>query len=286
MPSPTVYLNGSLVTADDARVSAQDRGMAFSDGVYEVIRYAHGQAFDLQSHRARLTRSLGETRLAHAMDGHDLQAVSDELVARNACPDAKLYWQITRGDAWRNHPIPADVTPTVFASATPIPPVEPDAPAPAARCVLADDVRWSRCDIKSLMLLPNVLALAEAREAGADDAIFVRDGIVTESTSRNVLIAAGGELLTHPADGHILHGTTRRLVIDLARELGITVHETAFDAEALRAADEVMLCSTTSDVLPVVAVDGRPIAAGVPGPMALRLRRALQQRIVDQCPPS
>jgi len=206
-------------------------------------------------------------------------------VQANACPDAKLYWQITRGGAWRNHPIPADITPTVFASASPIAPVDPDAPPPEARCVLADDVRWHRCDIKSLMLLPNVLALADAREAGADDAIFVRGRIITESTSRNVLIARAGELLTHPADGHILHGTTRRLVIDLARGLGVTVHETAFDADALRAADEVMLCSTTSDVLPVVAVDGQAVADGKPGPIACRLRRALQQRILDHCPP-
>lgn len=271
--SEIVYLNGKFVPYEEALIPVEDRGNLFADGIYEVIRFYGGNPFVMKAHMERLERSAAEIRLP-AVDYAALSEAGLELVRRNGIGDGSLYIQISRGPAPRNHAFPPDPRPTVFMIARSL-----ARPAATFRdegiaCITVPDIRWLRCDIKSIGLLPNVLAKQQAKEAGAFEALFVRDGIATEGTSSNLFAVKGGRIVTHPAGEHILPGITRRLILAIAKEEGIDVVEDALKEEQLVAVDELFISGTNTEVMAVVSVDGRQVADGRPGPIT----RAIQSK--------
>ncbi len=277
--SDLVYLGGEIVPRNCATVSIDDRGFLFGDAVYEVIRVVRGRFIEPERHLRRLARSLREVGLpAPALD---LLGVATDLIRRNDLGgrEATVYAQVSRGAAPRQHAFPPSGTPpTVLVTAMPFTP-RTDLIASGVAVITLPDVRWSRCDIKSVNLLPNVLAAQRAAEAGAFEAILVRDGVVTEATRSNVLAVVGGVVRTHPTGPLILPGVTREVVLELASEAGIPVREEELGADELFAAEEVLLTGTTADVTPVVTVDGRAVGEGRPGPVGRRLGAFLAERI-------
>jgi D-alanine transaminase len=279
-----VYLNGEYLEREQAAISADDRGFLFGDGVYEVVRATSGRLIEAQRHWRRLARSLRGIMIGGpaGLDDCALSAIAQRLLEANelAGGDALIYLQITRGAAVRMHHFPEVATrPTVYASASAFQP--PDAlRARGAAALTVPDIRWARCDLKTVNLLPNVLAKQHAVAAGKDEAIFVRDGAVTEGSSANVFAVFESEVRTYPTSNYILPGVTRELTLEVARRLGIPVREAPVFAEELAWADEVFLTSTTNDVMPVVEVDGRPVGSGRPGPVAGRLYAALREHLI------
>jgi D-alanine transaminase len=283
MNQPIVFLDGRYLPQDEARVNVFDRGFIFADGVYEVTRYYNTQPVAMDAHLERLHYSLGQLRIA-LPDGVDLPAISDELIRRNSLSDASVYWQVTRGVADREHAFPQPpVTPTIFAAAHPEPPLRTEESPLMLRAITHEDTRWTRCAIKSIALLPNVLARQAAVDASADEAILHRDHIITEGTSRSILIAERGRILTHPLDGSILGSITRQIVLDLARKGGLTVVEEPFPLDRLMNADEVIALGTTTDVAAIVEVDHRTIANGKPGPVTSQLDQAYRRFVRRSC---
>lgn len=269
----TVYLNGDFVPAADALVSVNDRGFLFGDGVYEVSPAYGGSFFRLGRHMARLERGLRELRID--FDTAVLPGVHGKLLEANGLADAEaayVYVQVTRGVAPRTHAFPpTPVPPTVygFASAYRRPPRERW--EEGFEAVTVPDRRWARVDIKTIALLPNCLAQQAAVEAGATDAILVRDGIALEGAHSNFFAVVGGTVVTHPATNVILHGITRDYVLELCRELGLDVDLRAVMVEELEEVDEAFFTGTTTEVRPTVQIDGRPVGDGRPGPVTSRL---------------
>ena len=273
-----------FMRAGEAGFNLHERGVTFGDGVYEVVRYDGGAAFALDRHVARLRRSLRETEIS-GLDVDALAAASAELLDRNGWADAKAYWQVTRGRQPRDFVAAADLRPTVTAWLCPAAPVDADAPVAEGAAVFAEDVRWLRCDIKSLLLMPASLARTRAARAGAIEAIFVREKAdgrrwVTEGTSTNVMAVKDGVLWTHPADRYVLHGVTRAVLLEVARAGGLpggagvtAVREEPFTPEWLRDADEVLVCSTTR-VAAITSIDGAAIGSGAAGPVTRGLHAA------------
>ena len=279
----TVYLNGAYMPRAEARVSVDDRGFLFGDGVYEVTRAREGRLFEPARHFARLARGLQGLAIAWpaGLDPAGLQGISERLLRENGLEsgDATVYLQITRGASERRHHFPPPETrPTVFLAATRLA-VPEELRLRGAQAITTPDLRWARCDLKTVNLLPNVLAKQQAVAAGAFEAILVRDGVVTEGASSNLFAVIDGVLRTHPATERILAGITREVVLELAGELGLRAVEDAIPLAELRGASEVMVTATTADVMPVVAVDRRPVGAGASGPMARALHTALRARM-------
>jgi D-alanine transaminase len=271
----TVYFNGEFVDKDEVRISPDDRGFVFGDGVYEVLRAQDGAFFRADDHFARLRRSLDHVRIR----GIDVEALRDAvraLLPKNDLQDgpAKVYLQITRGAAPRQHAFPDDsVEPTVYARANPLaPPVEKW--TQGVKVVLRPDQRWARCDVKSLNYLPNVLANQAAQEAGAYEAVLVRDGFVTEGSHSSVAAVFDGVVRTHPLTNYTLPSVTRAVVRELCDTLGRPVEQTPVAADALPDADEVFLMGTTTGVMPVVRVEDWAVADGTPGPVTRELQDA------------
>ncbi len=266
------WYRNEWLPAEEVRVSPEDRGYYFGDGVYEVLRVYAGQLFETGRHLARLKKSAEGVRLPLPYPEAELESILKELIRRNGLREGTVYLQITRGAAPRSHLFPKDAGPVAMAYTT-----EVKRPLSAMEkgysAITAEDVRWLRCDMKTLNLLANVLAKQEAAEKGADDAILHRGSIVTESSASNVMIVKDGRLATHPADNLILHGVTRAVVLRLAAEAEIPVEERAFTVDELLAADEVLLTGTTIEVMPVTVVDGQTIGSGRPGPVTRRLQR-------------
>ncbi len=280
---PFVHLNGAFIPRGEATIDIEDRGALFADGVYEVLRYHHGSALAMAPHIERLRGSLDAIGLSLANPVDALASTSDELVQRNGFRDAVVYWHVSRGSAPRNHAIPDDVTPTVLMIAYPAAPMTPETDPMEVDTVLCEDVRWHHCNIKSLMLLPAVLAQHRARSAGAEHAILHRGDRVTEGAAHNAFAVREGQVWTHPADQWILAGITRALVINLARATQVAVHEEPFTVEFLREADEVLLTGTTMHVASVVSVDGQRIGDGHAGPMARKLQACLMKHVAATC---
>lgn len=278
-----VYLNGQFVPRSAAKLDIEDRGALFADGVYEVIRYYAGRSLAMSEHVARLRDSITAIGLTPPQAIDRLDAISDELVQRNGLAEAKLYWQVTRGSAKRDLAFPADTTPTVLGIAYPEPPLDLSAKPTTARAMLTQDLRWHRCSIKSLMLLPNVLAKNAAQQAGMDEAILHRDGTVTEGTVTSVFIVNNGQVRTHPADQWVLDGITRRAVLRLSRNAGLPTVERTFKTDELLGADEVFICGTTTHIAGVVAVDGKNIGTGQIGPITAQLHHDLIEHIRQAC---
>lgn len=269
------YFNGRYVSKDNIKISPDDRGFLFADGVYEVIRSYGGRLFKIDDHLSRLSHSLGELRIAPVSLAH-LKTVADQLLHRNNLEneDATLYIQITRGAAPRQHPFPdPETSPTVYVSASALQPSPAEWDTGIA-VILVPDLRWQRCDIKSVGLLANVLASQQAKEQGASEAVFVRDGVITEGSHSSFCAVFDGELVTHPANHHILAGITRSVVLDLCVNLGISVRESPILERTLKGASELMVLGTTSEVVPVVRVDDWVVGDGKPGPITSKLKQA------------
>ncbi|MFY9550836.1 MAG: aminotransferase class IV [Thermoanaerobaculia bacterium] len=270
---PIVYLNGRFVPEAEARLSPLDRGFLFADAIYEVVRYDRGRPYRLAEHLARMKEGLDAIRIEATPDFFGPAA--DRLLSENGLSekDAFVYAQVSRGAAPRSHAFPPEGTPpTAFAFARE---TDPSPPPEGGKAILQTDERWGRCDIKSTMLLPNVLAAQKAREAGAIDAILVKDGFALEATKANLFMVSKGTLRTAPKGPRILPGVTRAATIDAARGLGLTVEERAFTLEEMYAAQELFLASTTLWTYPIVSVENRPIGGGKQGPVTRMLRQAL-----------
>jgi D-alanine transaminase len=267
-----VYLNGEYLPLDQATVPVEDRGFLFGDGIYEVVRYYGGRPFHLDAHLKRLEHSAEGARLPLAPAAANLPAIIERLLAENNLQDTNFYVQCTRGAARpRAHAFPAQPQPLLLVMPQPHYALPPGARTQGVKTITVPDLRWGRCDIKSIMLLPNVMAKTQAREQGAFEAILVRDGIVTEGSSTNIFAVLDGALATHSSGTHILGGITRQLVLGLAADLKLEVRQSAFTVEEMYGAGEVFLTSTTSEVLPITQVDDRTIGNGKPGAATLRL---------------
>jgi len=278
------YLDGQYLPRSQARVSVEDRGFLFADGVYDVVRYYAGRPFTLAAHLERFRKSLASVRIELDWKQHDLERISTELVRRSGLADAQVYWQVTRGTAPRKHPFPKPgVPPTVLALVYPEPRLDLAAPARTMRAITRPDVRWKHCAIKSISLLPNILDTQAAVDAGVDTAILVRDGLVTECPSRSVFVVERGTLLTYPLDGTVLDSITRRVVLELAREHGIPAREEAPRAERLPSADEAFVVGTTTEITAIVEIDARAVSTGTPGPITQRIHRLFVERVAREC---
>lgn len=273
-----VYLNGEYIPAAEARVSVDDRGFLFADGVYEVIRVYAGRAYELDEHLERLRQGLHALRI----DDPDVPAIGQaarQLLDENRVDGAgAIYIQVTRGAAPRKHAFPPRGTkPTVYVSAKPYSPHPKRHWEDGVDAITAPDTRWSRCDIKSISLLPNILANEAAHAAGTFEAILVRDGAITEGSHSNVWGVRDGRLLTYPASNYILAGITRARVFELATALQLEAVEEVIYLEDLYDLDEVFLSGTTTHIMPVVRIDGREIVDGEPGPVTQRLVAAFEE---------
>lgn len=278
------YVNGRYSRAAEAAVHIEDRGYQFADGVYEVVAVVGGALVDAAPHMARLARSLKELRIAWPVSRRALSHIIAEVVRRNDVIDGMVYLQITRGVAPRDHAFPAHSRPALVVTAKRLAPQRPELAERGVSVITVPDIRWQRCDIKSVSLLPNVLGKQQAKESGAFEAWQVGpDGVVTEGTSTNAwIVDAKGTVLTHPADHRILGGITRESVLKVARAAGIKVAERPFTLKDARAAGEAFLTSTTAAVLPVVSVDGRKIGNGRPGAVTLALRESYLAALARQ----
>ena len=273
------FVNGTFMPLEQATVSVEDRGYQFGDGVYEVIRTYRGVPFQVEAHLARLARSAQAIGLSMPYPNREWHDLVAEGLKRAGFAEGKVYIQLTRGVAPREQAFPDESRPTVVMTVRELQP-RPQAVCDAGvEAITLDDIRWGRCDIKSVNLLPNVLARQRAKEAGVFEAIFVLDGVVTEGSISNVLVVRHGIVATAPEGARILSGVTRSLVLDLARKERLPVEERAVSLEELRHADEVFLCGTTVEVLPVVRIDGRVVGTGKPGPLTGRLSERFKQAV-------
>lgn len=269
----TVYVNGDYVPEDQAKISVFDRGFLFADAVYEVTGVLDGKLVDFPAHAARLVRSLSELDMPMPMPEADLLAIHRELVARNGLEEGMIYLQITRGAADRDFVFPKGAEQGVVLFTQSVPGL---ADAPAARrgirVVTLPDRRWGRRDIKTVQLLYPSMGKTAAKAQGADDAWMVEDGHVTEGTSNNAYIVKDRTIVTRHLGEEILHGITRAAVLRMAEEAQLKVEERPFTVAEAQAADEAFVTSASSFVMPVVEIDGKPVASGTPGPIATRLR--------------
>lgn len=276
-PLPQCYLNGEYVALRDARISPLDRGFLFGDSVYEVLPVFAGRMFLFAEHFDRLARSLHEIKLDNPHTHEQWRGILEELIARNGAADQYVYVQVTRGmEFGRNHAFPAVVKPTVFAMASPLPVLSDAQRAAGLSAITLEDFRWGRCDIKSTALLANVLMKQQAAEAGANEAIILRDGQVMEGSSTSVFVVKNGTVVTPPNSHRILPGTTRDAALSLIKGV-MPVEIRSVSIDELRAADEVWISAATRDVVPVTRVDGAPIGTGKPGPAWQRLAESFAQ---------
>lgn len=272
--SRIAYVNGRYLPHTMAGVHVEDRGYQFADGVYEVIAVQDGRLVDEGHHLHRLGRSLSETRIAWPMSARSLRTVMREVIRGNRITGRGIvYIQVTRGVAPRNHAFPAAAESSLVVTARWLPPVDPTAMRRGVRVITTPDLRWARRDIKSVSLLPNVLAKQQAVDQGALEAWMVNDdGMITEGTSSNAwIVTAEGELTTRHADSAILNGITRRMLMEICAEHGIRFVERAFSVDEVKTAREAFLTSTTSLVTPVVQIDDTRIGGGGIGPVTDRL---------------
>jgi D-alanine transaminase len=277
-----VYLNGQYIPRERASIDVDDRGFLFADGIYEVIHSYEGHLFQMDAHLQRMEQGLRSLHIAVA-DVQAMREVAERLLVENglACGEATVYIQITRGSAPRTHRFPpAGTPPTVYVAAQKYIPQRDQAEEGIA-VILVPDPRWARCDIKSVALLPNVLARQRAIEAGVADAIFVRDGVALEGTSSNFFVVFNGEVVTAPKTNYILPGITRDVVIGLCTKIGVPVQETPILEHQLSEAEELFLTSTISEIRPIVRVNDQPVGTGVPGPVTRRIQQAFRDLISD-----
>jgi D-alanine transaminase len=270
------YVNGRYIRHADASVHVEDRGYQFADGVYEVCEVRHGFIVDLTRHLDRLDRSLSEIRIAWPIARAAMVGIIRQVLRRNRVINGLFYMQVTRGVAKRDHVFPAVGTPSslVITAKSTDPSIIATKNAEGIRAITVSENRWDRVDIKTVGLLPNVLARQAAKEAGAQEAIFVdADGMVTEGAATNIwIVDEQGRLVTRPADHGILRGITRTTLMDVAHALGLEVEERSFSVEEMLGAREVFITAATSICFPLVEIDGKTVANGHPGITAQKIR--------------
>jgi D-alanine transaminase len=276
-----VYLNGELLPRERATLSVDDRGFIFGDGIYEVTRVVNGRLFEADRHMRRLQYGLRGIGIEPRLTSDQIIDIHYQLIRENGLTsgEATVYLQITRGAAPRTHYFPpASTPPTVFLSASPFTPNAAQREQ-GGTALTYPDIRWSRCDLKTVNLLGAVLAKQHAVAGGALEAVFVRDGVITEGSHTNVFGVIDGELRTYPRSNYILPGITRDVVLELAVEDGINVRETPILQMESGRLEELFVTGTTSDVTPIVQLDGRPIGSGKPGPITKQLGAAMDRRL-------
>ncbi len=269
-----IYLNGQFLTMEDALISPNDRGFVFADGVYEVIKYYNGKPLRYKDHIDRLIRSLGEIQVSVG-NIDEFEAISLHLLKANQLigKQAGIYMQITRGVHKRMHQFPVGIKPTVYIFAFAFPSFS-DNIENGIKVITHEDIRWLRCDIKSVALLPNTMLFTRAVEHGAVECILVRDGKVTEATHSNVLAVKSKKIITHPISNLILPGITRKIILEICAENNIPVEERALFENELYEVDELMVAGTGNEITPVIEVNGKPVGNKKPG----ELTRFLQQK--------
>jgi D-alanine transaminase len=288
MPLPLCYLNGEYLPLKEARVSPLDRGFLFADAVYEVVPVYGGRPFRLREHLDRLTRSLAAIRMAPPLSHAEWGEICRELIVRNGGGDQYLYLQVTRGAEYgRNHAWPEGMKPTLFAYTNTLEPVSGKLLEQGVAAITAPDTRWARRDIKSTALLANTLLKRLAVDAGAFETILLEGEELTEGSSTTVHVISQGEIRTPPNGRHILPGTTRDVVGELAARLRIPARSCRIPAAELRGAEEIWLAFATRGLLPVTTLDGRAVGDGRPGPLFRRLHRAFVDYIRElaEAPP-
>jgi D-alanine transaminase len=285
---PTIYLSGQFMPRADARISIDDRGFIFGDGVYEVTRVVNGELFESGRHLDRLARGLSDLRLSPVESMADIETISRQVIRENGLMEGEgtVYLQVTRGAAPRTHHFPpASTRCTVFVSAQKFV-VPHDKRATGVSVVTFPDIRWSRCDIKTVNLLPAVMAKQHAVDMGVFESIFVRGSAITEGSHTNCFGVLDGQLRTYPASNYILGGVTRDVVIELARDLGVPFADRPFHVEDLPRLEEFFLTGTTTDVMPVVEINGTPVGSGTPGAVTMKLYEALAARLYGSAVPA
>ena len=278
MPN-VAFINGAFMPLAEAKVSIEDRGFQFGDGIYEVIRTYKGRPFAIEAHLARLDRSALALALTQPYSRAEWADHVMEGIRRAAYPEAKVYIQITRGVAPRDHAYSDEVTPTVVMTVREFHPLDKSVQAAGVEAMTIEDIRWGRCDIKSVNLLANVLARQQVKQAQVFEAILVNAGLVTEGAISNVMVVQGETVVTAPEGPRILPGVTRAVVLDLALSEGLPIQERFVSQADLYEADEVFLTGTTVEVLAVVRVDGKVIGDGRPGPITQRLAAGYTSRV-------
>ena len=279
-PLPICYLNGAYLPLKEATVSPFDRAFLFGDAVYEVVPVYGARPFRLRQHLDRLNRSLGGIRMPPAMSHGDWAHVCQELISRNSAYDGHLYMQVSRGAEFgRNHAWPEGLKPTLFAYCTELDPLPAALLENGVAAITATETRWARRDIKATALLANILLKKLAADAGAFETIMLENGALTEGSSTTVHVVKNGAIHTPPNSHHILPGTTRDVVTELADLLSIRNSSAAVTESALRGADEIWLAFSTRGVLPVTKLDGTAVGSGVPGPLFKRIHLAFANYI-------
>lgn len=279
-PLPVCYLNGAYLPLAEARVSPFDRAFLFGDAVYEVIPIYGSRLFRLRQHLDRLNRSLNGIRMEPAMSHGDWAHVCQELISRNSADQGHLYMQVSRGAEFgRNHAWPEGLKPTLFAYCTELDPLPDALLENGVAAVTATETRWARRDIKATALLANILLKKLSADAGAFETIMLENGELTEGSSTTVHVVKNGAIQTPPNSQHILPGTTRDVVTELADLLSVRNSSASVSESALRGADEIWLAFSTRGVLPVTKLDGAPVGNGVPGPLFKRIHLAFSNYV-------
>lgn len=272
-----VYLNGDFLPEVEAKVSVFDRGFLLGDGVYEVIPVYDGFSFQLRGHLERLQASLDGVRMINPLTNTQWQSMIEQLIKRNGSGNQSVYLQVTRGVAPRDHLFPRGVTPTIFAMSNLLHPVDDKYKKQGIAAITLPDIRWHNCNIKAITLLPNSLLKQQALEAGAQEALLIREGYLTEGATSNAYVVIDGTIYTSPKDEKVLPGITREVVIALAAKSGIPLLEQAVTLNDLKHADEVWVSSSTKEVLPVTLLDGSKVGRGLPGPLWQQIDVLYQQ---------
>ncbi|HEV7300254.1 MAG TPA: D-amino-acid transaminase [Tepidisphaeraceae bacterium] len=279
MNQEIIWINGNVTPMADAKLSVEDRGFQFADGVYEVVRLYDGQPFTMTEHLQRLQKSAAGIEIELPMTVGELAEHVLTFLPQTGVRDGMVYMQLTRGVAPRNHLYPAHIQPTLLFYTRTLPSVPELGTAAGVKLMSAADERWKRCWIKSIALLPNVLAKNKAAAAGFDEAAFIEDDVVTECSASNLFAVIGGALVTHPVGPKVLPGITRHVLLQIAASLDIEVQEQPLTVtEALRA-DELFITSTTRELSWVSQWDQQPVGLGRCGNVTLRLHRAYQERV-------
>lgn len=275
-----VYLNGDYSLLQETKISVLDRGFLFGDGIYEVIPVYKGVIFHFERHIARLERNLAAVRLQSPLDGQQLREIIQRLITREN--QESVYLQISRGVAKRDHGFPEIIKPSVFVMVST---VIQTPPSQGIACVTLEDDRWQHCDIKNIALLPNVLLRQQAHDQDADEAILIREGVVTEGAASNVFIVLKDQIITAPLGPYILPGVTRDIVIELLQNAGMAVQQRLYSEQELQEASEIWVTSSTKEVVPVTTLNRHKVSNGKPGDVwgtVNSLFQAHKQQLIQQ----
>jgi D-alanine transaminase len=274
------YFNGKYLPKNDIKISPDDRGFLFADGIYEVVRWYEGFFYDMSSHLTRMKRSLRELRINWS-EAETFQSIAKELIVQNKLENeqAMVYLQVTRGVARRSHNFPSpETTPTIYANSWGFIP-DNKSKETGIKVMLKEEIRWSRCDIKSVALLPNTLSFQEAYENGMKECIFIRNGLITEGSHSNIFFVIDKTLYTHPESNNILSGVTRKNILRIAHEAGFKIREEPLQENRIRYLSEAFITNTSSEVAPVIEIGGNTVGEGVPGPITKLLSEIFDAEI-------